>query len=822
MRGSAWGVQRRGLTGIALLVVLTALGCGREEPHDAVRSGRLFDAVKQGGVPVGPLEERTVASWTFDDGCEGWHAVRDVEVQEGEGGRMILESTGTDPIVECPVDFPASEVDRIEIELQVPDRNSPSRLYWMREGDTEFAESRSVGFLVPRDGNLHLATIRVGVHPEWTGKIERLRLDATDVGGVRVEVDAIRASAAPAERRRLETVQIGQEWRSCRVSPAGEPWEVEVAVPPGAALDFGFAVDPSSWNKGVRLRFRVEVLPPGRKGSPHLEWEGEPDDRSFRNKRFDLGSLGITGERLRFRFEVVVAEGTPDPRRHLGLWANPVVLPPRDRPPLNLILVSLDTLRADHLSMFGYPRMTSPFLDRLAAGGALFLEASSQAPETLASHMSLLTGRLPGAVGVFDEYDQLPPESPTLARAFRERGYLTAAFTEGGFVSGTFGFHEGFDLYHDGTKGEIGEGDPRQIAGGDVRRTFARAADWLDRYGDQPFFLFLHTYEIHTPYSPPMEVRRFCDAGYTGPFANHFDFQPHAVAINTGAMQPTPEDLRQIIDLYDSEIAYVDEELRKFFGALASRGLLASTLVAVVSDHGEEFGERGGWAIHGNSLYGEEIHVPLILHGPGIPAGRVVEEPVSLVDVPPTIVEMFGLSGPAELDGVSLLELVAGGGASPAPPRDVWSEDGTHFRRFALRRGRQKLIVTEGIEGPLVERICRHAPGLGKIYFRFEPTETYDLFTDPGERHDLGKAPAPGHQNPELQQRLSSIRERCKRVLASREEGADGVGPGDVERSRLSALGYFPSTQEAGPVEWISAEEARRRCAEIQQKQGDR
>jgi arylsulfatase A-like enzyme len=813
MRGIGRGLRLALAAPITVAIALVA-GCG---PDDEAVSPRFFDLVGSETILVGPDEVRVVAEWGFDESDGGWQPLRDVEAHGIRDGRLVVESTGADASLACDVDFLAADADRIFVSLSVPDRNSPSEIYWMTDADETFAADRRMSFLLPREKGLQTAEIPVVSHPLWKGRITRLRIDPTDVDGVEIALDRIAALSSPVTRERLESVRIGPEWRSARVSPVGETWSVPAQVPrEGGFLDVGFAVDPYSWNKGGGpFRFLVRVRGGGIGDrillDESLDPAGRETDRGWRDRRIVLEESGIEGRRVRFEFEISAGDVSA-PRSRIGLWAEPRLLDGDSSASPNLVLISLDTLRADHLSCFGYPRGTSPAIDRLATHGTLFANASSQAPETLASHMSLLTGRLPTAHGVFDDFDVLPSGAATLARSFRDRGYVTAAFTEGGYVAGHFGFHQGFHIYHDGSKGMLPEGDPRAMAGGDVEGTFDRARRWLARHESLPFFLFLHTYEIHTPYSPPFAWRRFCDPAYDGPYANHFDFVPHAVPINAGQVTPTPEDLRQVIGLYDSEIAYTDAQVGRLLADLAARGLLDRTVVAVVSDHGEALGEHGGLAIHGNSLYEEQIHVPLILHGPGVPSGRVVEEPVGLVDLHATAMELFDLKAPDDLDGVSLVPLLGRSAAPTSFQREVVSEDGTHFRRWALRRGSLKLVETEGVEAALLDRICRQFPGLAELYSRFEPIELYDLGPDPLEIRNLASEEGAGGESG-LRARLEEIRRRAESVAArSRPEG----GASDLsaaDRDRLAELGYLTKESDA-PVEWIGPEEAAKRCQE--------
>ena len=258
--------------------------------------------------------------------------------------------------------------------------------------------------------------------------------------------------------------------------------------------------------------------------------------------------------------------------------ARPQPVPEGTAGPAPVILISVDTLRADHLSCYGYTRLETPHIDSLARGGTLFAEISSQAPITLPSHVSLFTSTYPFANGIRENAQVLPPGAVTLATVLAAQGYNTAAFIGGYFLERRFGLAQGFQTYDSPF-------DTRVIKGAlDLKRPASQVLDgaehWLEQNSGHPFFLFVHLFDLHQPYDAPAAYR---------------------------ARAPQSE--------YDQELAYVDDSLGGFFDFLAQSGLDRRALVVLFSDHGESLGDHGE-NTHGYFIYRSTLHVPLIFHWP--------------------------------------------------------------------------------------------------------------------------------------------------------------------------------------------------------------
>ena len=407
----------------------------------------------------------------------------------------------------------------------------------------------------------------------------------------------------------------------------------------------------------------------------------------------------------------------------------PVLAASASRPagPPNVVYLLVDTLRADRLGAYGNPRATSPSLDRLAARGSLFQLAIAQACVTVVSVSSIFTSMYPLSNGVMDPSHGLEDGPATLAEIFTANGYATAAFTAGGHLSPAFGLGRGFQTYKSMTYP------------GSFRITVPQAIEWLGRQAASPFFLFIHGYDVHSPYRVPLGYRELFDPGYRGEvdrlsfnfptFIHHitddsFDecgkgMLPGAVcnACDVGSLRRqvlpppapfpaglpqirsgtaegvqlpigpaglsyrlpalerrlSPEDAAHIVSHYDGALAYSDLWLGLFLEELDRRGLSGNTVVVVSGDHGESLGEHGRYD-HGYHLFDVNVHVPLIMAGPGVPAGQRVTGPVELLDVGPTLLELCGIVQPRGHQGRSLTaEMRAAQDGAPLPPRDAFS-----------------------------------------------------------------------------------------------------------------------------------------------------
>ncbi len=322
----------------------------------------------------------------------------------------------------------------------------------------------------------------------------------------------------------------------------------------------------------------------------------------------------------------------------VGVWWS------RPRDVSGVVLISIDTLRADHLGAYGYPLDTSPFFDEFAQRGTLFEQARVQLPGTLPSHMSIFTGLYPREHGVYPPDSVLSESIPTLPELFQQAGYRTAAFSEGGYVAGRYGFSRGFDVYDDITKDKPGG----------AAETVRRALEFVDDLGrDDRFFIFLHTYEVHDPYMAP-------DGYGSWEGAPPDVWEPtgrNLARASRGELEIDREGIEYFVSLYDSSLRFVDDQLRRFMEALWGVDSAGEVWVVITSDHGEEFREHGGFAHH--QIYNETLHVPLLIRRLDQRRGTRVPSLVESVDIAPTLLELAGIdAAPLRLSGRSLAPLL--------------------------------------------------------------------------------------------------------------------------------------------------------------------
>lgn len=358
----------------------------------------------------------------------------------------------------------------------------------------------------------------------------------------------------------------------------------------------------------------------------------------------------------------LVAAALPVPPLHAAATVPAVAAAKLTHSIDNVLLISIDSLRADRLGAYGHERPTSPTIDRLARQGVRFAEAMTTAPWTLPAHMSMLTGLYPYAHRVNTEADRLPNGVTTLAQRLGAAGFRTAAVVSEGLVGRTYGFARGFDTFDDETAVKaLAEVDEETAP-----LVLQQAEAWLRRESAGRFFLFLHLWDVHYDFVPPAPYDRMFDPDYRGPMTGR-DF------IHDDAIRPDMEqrDLDHLLARYDGEIRWVDDHLARLLTILDELGVGERTAVIITADHGEEFFEHG-YKGHGAALYRPVMQVPLVIHAPGVAAGRVVDEPVSLVDLVPTILELTGVPLADPLDGISLVPAMTG--RARLPQRDVYGQ----------------------------------------------------------------------------------------------------------------------------------------------------
>ena len=423
----------------------------------------------------------------------------------------------------------------------------------------------------------------------------------------------------------------------------------------------------------------------------------------------------------------------------------------------NAILISIDTLRPDHLHCYGYERPTSPAIDDLAASGVRFEDVTTPCPWTLPSHVSMLTGMYPSRHGVKNEVSRLRDDVPTLATRLAARGFQTMGVVNSHFLADRHGLERGFES-HSYVSELAGEMSPSQTIPNRGDEITNQALDLLDRRDGRPFFLFLHYYDVHTDYTPEDRFREQFVGSYDGPVDGSTQ---QLVTLRRENVQLSVPDLQHLRDLYDAEIRQLDEQIGRITRYLDENGLRDSTLIVFTSDHGEEYQEHGS-VLHGRTYYQEVIAAPLIMSGPGVPAGTTIEEPVHVVDVTPTILGLLGLPARDEDDGICLI--------------DHWRDP------EAIPKGRFLFAEADWKnEQPDMGRMVRIGPHKLK-YDRFtQETELYDLAADPLEQVDLSST------EPE---RLEALLKRIESFMEAERLGVKIPPPTPEEQGLLEKLGY--------------------------------
>ncbi len=428
---------------------------------------------------------------------------------------------------------------------------------------------------------------------------------------------------------------------------------------------------------------------------------------------------------------LVVCAGAVNPPRKTS--AKPI---PSAQPAPDIILITLDTTRADRMGFLGSTRGLTPNLDELAKQGVVFTRAYSHVPLTPPSHATILTGTYPQFNHVDDFGARLPADVPYLPEILRKRGYHTAAFVSSVILdpvqgSGQ-GFDRGFDLFDAGFHRRRPGEDRYQSVERRGEEVVARAEAWLDKRPKGPFFLWLHFYDAHDPYDPPE------------PFKTKYANAP-----------------------YDGEIAYVDAQVGKFLAKLRAQGRYDKAMIAVMADHGEALGEHGETA-HGVFLYDETIHVPLLFKMPAqSAAGKRVERRAVLVDVTPTILQTVGVAIPKQMQGESLVPVIKG---QTLPDQQAFAE--TDYPRKAFGWSSLRAWRT------------------GKYLFVEAPRkELYDQSVDPGATNDLAAS------STAVTDTLTSQIDAFRAKTASTE--ASPKGPVDPDaQEKLAALGYVASDND--------------------------
>lgn len=727
---------------LTLLVLVAAMpACSRASSTPAPAAIRLVDLFKpdvlHGQVetsqrPVKPTE------WRFDGpapaappkefaATRGWEAGANISGLSIRDGRLTGRAASEFPLlrIERTTDLDnRDQFHAVEIKMKASAGGSVS-LATRGPGPVPFGDVerglRLGAFaikapLVP--GNDIQTYTLTSPSPLNASRVRHLVIRPTDGAGATFEIESVRLVL---RKEYLATVPAGVNWqglgeiyRESLVSRAPQTMTFGVALPERPWLDLGVGtIDEAP------ATFRVAVKPHGAASERvvHVQTVTTP----YRWERLAIDLREFAGQRVELSLALAGEAAT------VGLWGSPAVRSRSGRGerssgaavPQGVILIHADTLRPDHLSLYGSTRDTAPFLKTLASEGVLFNNAMAQATWTKVSSSSFLTSLYPTTHGVAKFVDRLPATVTTLADVYRSAGYATLSLSSVTFTGQYTNLHKGFEEVHEATSQT-----DLVYTSKSAREYIDRVSEWLDVHRDEPFFIYLHVFDPHPPYEP----RRPYDAIWSDPAKRDEHLKQRAslrkvvVAPGMGGLGMATRDemlkagvdpavyLAYDQDWYDASIKALDAELARLFERLRSDGLDSRTAVAFLSDHGEEFQDHGRmW--HGQSAYGELAHVPLLVRWPGgVPAGRKVDEVVQLIDVMPTLLDFSRLSHPKGIQGQSLVPLLQAPNANGAVWRrrpaitekhpgetnddapDPGHEREGSWQSFALNDGEWKLI----------------------------------------------------------------------------------------------------------------------------------
>jgi arylsulfatase A-like enzyme/Tfp pilus assembly protein PilF len=409
-----------------------------------------------------------------------------------------------------------------------------------------------------------------------------------------------------------------------------------------------------------------------------------------------------------------------------GLLAAPAALAAPNAAP-NVVFITIDTLRADHLGCYGYKQIRTPNIDSLAADGMRFARAYTPVPATLPSHSVIFTGTYPLLSGMHDfSGNKLSPDQPTLASVLKEHGYVTGAVIAAAVLDSRFGLNHGFDFYYDHfdfNRMQEENLDEMERPGNVVTD---QVLDWLGQNHQKKFFLWMHLYDPHYPYSPPP------------PFADEYKDHP-----------------------YDGEIAFADAQVGRLIGFLKEKGLYQNTIIVLSGDHGESLGEHGE-KTHGFFIYNATLHVPVIIHMPGASPKTLVEL-ISLADLMPTVLQALKVEVPAQVQGRNLLPLIAPGKEQEMP--SLYAE--TFLPRLHFNWSELRAVETENYH-----------------FIDAPKPELYDLKKDPGETQNLYSQKKA--VSDEMRAKLTAL----IRDYSAGQELAEKTGLDPALMERLKSLGY--------------------------------
>jgi arylsulfatase A-like enzyme len=630
-----------------------------------------------------------------------------------EDGKLFLVAGESIPTVTSMLGMGIRAEDYNELRIRMKiNRGEQCALTWTT--DVEPSSMRSQGMAIPifSDNEVHTYRVPLGGlgTQSWVGLVKSLVLRPSDVPAD-VEIESMELGFVPPESPSRITIASETHEAAFGTLP---PWEL--VVPSNAAFSAYIGLPEDTWSNGrtASAHFVATMDTDNRKGVLLLDQALTPTtDEVHRNWiPFKADLANFAGQKVRINFTVT---GVDDKQASPACWGDPMIYAAeKDCAAVPVILISCDTLRADHLSCYGYRRETTPNLDALAKEGVLFENAISPETWTLPSHASMFTGLYPKHHGVTPNAN-LAESTLTLPEALHDAGYIN-----GGYIGFTFwlypwrGFSHGFDVYNTPAWRFRNINDTNRLVEG-----------WLDATQIPNFFLFLHAFDVHSkpakqfdglPYGPEDDrylhfAKEFPNPPtFARPGRDIVDAEAFLTAANEGKLTLNQEEIDYCKALYDDSLRMIDSALGELFEKLKKQGFYDRALIVVTADHGEEFGEHGTYG-HAN-VYEPALHIPMVIKFPkGQFAGTRFKPVVELVDLMPTILDVAGAPIPDGLDGKSLVRALK----NEEKPKDMGFSQ--RYTQKAVRDAGWKLIRT-----------------------RPDTYEIYNVAQDPQEKNNLAAA----------------------------------------------------------------------------------
>ena len=824
---------------LAATLVLLAAACGSDSSEPvAIRLVDQFRPELVSGAPTRVNAPEGVA-WNFGEPSQkgnaqssaaanlGWKAGHGISGLRVRDGRLVGRTTNSAPILYVEQENPGDGRDllhSVELRLRV-DKGTNLGLAGGRsdqgvQGLIERHQSRDWPMSSPVVAGNEMQTITV--RPQRSvvmSGVHKVLLQPTDVAGAEFEIESIRVIS---QGEHLARVPSGIGWHGLSEiyretivsrSPEVVTIDVDLAQHPWLDLNVGTVEDGP-----VRFRLTASESGSGSEGDLLLErtvtvphrWEPVPVDLSsyagqtvaltFSLDMEQEGSIGFWGPVIRNRGGTPAASQSPDSMAaKLG----------SGKPPRGVIVMMADTLRKDHLDFYGHERQTSPELSKLASQGVTFLDNVSPATWTKASAPSMMTSLYPLTHRVRKSSDRLPAAAKTLAEVYRDAGYATVSFASNAFTGKYTNLHQGYEELH-----ERGSIDDQGYRSKTARSYADQLGVWLEAHPDTPFFIFFHAFDPHDPYEPyrPYDTLWGDPAGKESHDAEKEKARPLIESADIRRMGKVTE--RSLVkagvdaeafakfdkDWYDGSIRGMDAEFGRVLERLRSLGLEDTTLVAFISDHGEEFFDHGR-TFHGSGVYSELTNVPLVLRYPSvIPAGVSVSETVSSTDLMPTLLELSHLAGPEGMAGQSLVPLMAGAaGARAGADADEGSGDQAEFGIVHAAQSAEGWTSQPAFS----ERATFHPPEGEEAYSivkgGWKLIHNTQGYTDRPEFELFETAEDPLDQTNVAEQRPDLVKQLTEELTAWRESAEEQALPeadsteglSDDELRRLRSLGYI-------------------------------